>query len=256
MATKIMHSSNHVHTQMMKIKFPKFARFPSSSSRSSLCDRALDSSPCSVLPENSKSNKKRPLSPQPLRVEQQVGNKIKKMKVVESWSSTPLPPTELRGAMLRIKHADIIFKAQKEHLEKLISDPVKLQKALEELKQKKLEEKERVEAQLRMADEEAKRKQEEAEKERLERIQRQRRSERRTLDRFEAVAKSKVQKPYCCTLMELGIITRCDSSWSCGCWGGNQHPLPLEQLGFINKQGENGLQEGEIMDELEEGEIR
>ncbi|KAL6184307.1 hypothetical protein ACLB2K_045709 [Fragaria x ananassa] len=230
MGTKIMHSSNHVHTQMMKIKVPKFAsrqtRFPSSS----LC-----ASPCSVLPENSK---KRPLSPH----EQQVGNKIKKMKVVES----PLSPTELRGAMLRIKHADIIFKAQKEHLEKLISDPVKLQKALAELKQKQLEEKERVEAQLRMADDEAKRKQEEAEKERLERIQRQRRSERLALDRFEAVAKSKVQKPYCCTLMELGIITRCDSSWSCGCWGGNQHTLPLEQLGFVNKQG----------DELEEGEIR
>lgn len=124
-----------------------------------------------------------------------------------------------------------------------------------ELKRKQLEEKERVEAQLReVTDLESKQKAEDSEKERQlkqAQVERQRRRERLERDKMEAVAKCKLQQPYCCTLKQLGILTRCDHAWSWGCWGG-KHLSPLEQLGLqIKEEGENDIREVE----LEEGEI-
>lgn len=203
----------------------------------------------------------------------EVQKKKKKMKSSSSIStstSPPLSPTTLRGAMLKVRFADTILKAEKDRLEKIISDPAIVKKELAKLKRNQFEEQERVEAQVReAADLEAKKKREENEKERqrreeiekerqrLEQIrrQRQRRKEKLERDKMEAAAACREQ-PYCCTLKQVGILSQCDIACFWGYWGGRRQ-RPLEQLGLFIKDGEfiEELEEGEIIEELEEGEI-
>lgn len=242
---------------MKKMKFPKSAyqkvvRLQSSSSSSS-----------SVLPENPNLKKKKrgPPSPQPLCEDHREMKKKKKLTLVNSStaaSTPPLSPMTLHTAMVKSRFAETLFKVQKQRLEKISSDPVKLEKELAEMKRKQRDEKERIEAQLReaqrMADLEAKKKQEDSEKERKlkqAQLQRQRKRERLALEKMEAVALCELQKPYCCTLKELGIITRCHRAWSWGCWGPH-HPSPLEKLGLHIKEDD---EEYHDQVELEEGEI-
>lgn len=255
MATYTMISSSYHNQMMKKMKFPKSAshkvvRLQSSSSSSS------------VLPENPNLKKKKrgPPSPQPVCEDQREMKKMK-MKFVNSStaaSTPPLSPITLHTAMVKSRFAETIFKVQKQRLEKISSDPVKLEKELAEMKRKHRDEKERIEAQLReaqrMADLEAKQKQEDSEKERKlkqAQLQRQRKRERLALEKMEAVALCELQQPYCCTLKELGILTRCDRACSWGCWGPH-HTSPLEQLGLHIKEDDE-----EYYDqvELEEGEI-
>lgn len=239
-------------------------------SSSSSASASSSYSPSSVLPEVPKLKKKRSLPQCADQTEVQKKKKMKSSSSISTSTSPPLSPTTLRGAMLKVRFADTILKAEKDRLEKIISDPAIVKKELAKLKRNQFEEQERVEAQVReAADLEAKKKREENEKERqrreeiekerqrLEQIrrQRQRRKEKLERDKMEAAAACREQ-PYCCTLKQVGILSQCDIACFWGYWGGRCQ-RPLEQLGLFIKDGEfiEELEEGEIIEELEEGEI-
>ncbi|XP_022764591.1 transcription factor GTE12-like [Durio zibethinus] len=153
------------------------------------------------------------------------------------------PKKALRAAMLKSRFADTILKAQQNLL--LVhgakADPVRMQQEKEKLERRLLEERAKIEAQMRAAKAAAKLKAEVGLRKQREK---ERKAARVALQRMENTAGIELNLEI---VKELDILSGCSLSL------GN----PLHQLGlFIKEYSEDEVNEAGLNEDLEEGEIQ